>query len=231
MKPSKDPYSKPRAARVFARPEDARGQWLTHPPRLTHAHASRTAKPSPSKLAPRVSTPEAAELTKLLENIFRSVNIALVNELAMLTDRIGIDIWEVIHAASTKPYRFMRFEPGPGMGGHCLPVDPFYLSWRARELDMSPGVGDIRESPALKILTLLKGLGAELRYHDPHVPTLRDYGLQSLSLDEALEDADLALILTAHPQVDHQLLAQRARLLVDLRGVTRTLGVADAVRL
>ena len=94
-----------------------------------------------------------------------------------------------------------------------------------------PGVGDTRESPALKILTLLKGLGAELRYHDPHVPTLRDYGLQSLSLDEALEDADLALILTAHPQVDHQLLAQRARLLVDLRGVTRTLGVADAVRL
>jgi UDP-N-acetyl-D-glucosamine dehydrogenase len=85
----------------------------------------------------RVSTPEAAELTKLLENIFRSVNIALVNELAMLTDRMGIDIWEVVDAASTKPYGFMRFEPGPGIGGHCLPVDPFYLSWRAREFDMS----------------------------------------------------------------------------------------------
>jgi len=85
----------------------------------------------------RVATPEAAELTKLLENIFRAVNIALVNELAMLTDRMGIDIWEVIAAASTKPYGFMRFEPGPGMGGHCLPVDPFYLSWRAREFDMS----------------------------------------------------------------------------------------------
>ena len=85
----------------------------------------------------RVSSPEAAELTKLLENIFRSVNIALVNELAMLTDRMGIDIWEVVDAAATKPYGFMRFEPGPGMGGHCLPVDPFYLSWRAREFDMS----------------------------------------------------------------------------------------------
>jgi len=144
-------------------------------------------------------------LTKLLENIFRSVNIALVNELAILTDRMGIDIWEVVEAASTKPYGFMRFEPGPGMGGHCLPVDPFYLSWRAREFDMTtefielagkinqqmpyhcvakaeralndaghpvkgshiaiigvsykPGVGDIRESPALKILTLLTAPG------------------------------------------------------------------------
>ncbi len=96
----------------------------------------------------RVATLEAAELTKLLENIFRSVNIALVNELAMLTDRMGIDIWEVVEAASTKPYGFMRFEPGPGMGGHCLPVDPFYLSWRAREFDMTTA------------------LGAELRYHD-----------------------------------------------------------------
>ena len=85
----------------------------------------------------RVSTPEAAEMTKLLENIFRSVNIALVNELAILAERMGIDIWEVVDAASTKPYGFMRFEPGPGMGGHCLPVDPFYLTWRAREFHMS----------------------------------------------------------------------------------------------
>ena len=85
----------------------------------------------------RVSTPEAAEMAKLLENIFRSVNIALVNELAILADRMGIDIWEVIDAAATKPYGFMRFEPGPGMGGHCLPVDPFYLTWRAREFHMS----------------------------------------------------------------------------------------------
>ena len=85
----------------------------------------------------RVSTPEAAEMAKLLENIFRSVNIALVNELAILADRMGIDIWEVVDAAATKPYGFMRFEPGPGMGGHCLPVDPFYLTWRAREFHMS----------------------------------------------------------------------------------------------
>ena len=85
----------------------------------------------------RVSTPEAAELTKLLENIFRSVNIALVNELAQLCDRMGIDIWEVVDAAATKPFGFMRFEPGPGLGGHCIPIDPFYLTWKAREFDFS----------------------------------------------------------------------------------------------
>jgi len=224
-----------------------------------------------------VSSTEAAELTKLLENIFRSVNIALVNELAMLTDRMGIDIWEVVDAAATKPYGFMRFEPGPGMGGHCLPVDPFYLSWRAREFDMStefielagkinqqmpyhcvakaqralndrglsvkgarvavfgvsykPGVGDVRESPALKIISLLRGLGAEVSYHDPHVPELGELGLQSVPFEQALADADLALIVTAHPEVDHGLIATRARLTVDLRGVTRSAGSADAVRL
>ena len=225
----------------------------------------------------RVSSPEAAELTKLLENIFRSVNIALVNELAMLTDRMGIDIWEVVDAASSKPYGFMPFSPGPGMGGHCLPVDPFYLSWRAREFDMStefielagkvnqqmpyhcvekaqralndaglsvkgarvavlgvsykPGVGDIRESPALKIIALLKGMGADVRYHDPHVPALREFSLQSTPLEEIVEDADLTLIVTAHPSVDHDVIARRARLVVDLRGVTRSSGVADVVRL
>jgi UDP-N-acetyl-D-glucosamine dehydrogenase len=215
----------------------------------------------------RVSTPEAAELTKLLENIFRSVNIAMVNEIAMLTDRMGIDIWEVVDAASTKPYGFMRFEPGPGMGGHCLPVDPFYLSWRAREFDLTtefielagkvnqhmpyhcvskvervlneagrpvngsriavfgvsykPGVGDVRESPALKILSLLGALGAQIVYHDPHVPVLPDGGLSSIGFEEALQGADLALIVTAHPGVDHDAIAQRAPLVVDLRGVTR----------
>jgi len=226
----------------------------------------------------RVSSPEAAELTKLLENIFRSVNIALVNELAMLTDRMGIDIWEVVEAASTKPYGFMPFSPGPGMGGHCLPVDPFYLSWRAREFDMStefielagkvnqqmpyhcvakvqralndaglpvkgariavfgvsykPGVGDIRESPALKILELLRATGAEVRYHDPHVPTLTELDLHSLPLEEVLADADLALIVTAHPSVDHELVSRRARLVVDLRGVTRSFsGTGNVVRL
>jgi UDP-N-acetyl-D-glucosamine dehydrogenase len=225
----------------------------------------------------RVSSPEAAELTKLLENIFRSVNIALVNELAMLTDRMGIDIWEVVDAAATKPYGFMRFEPGPGMGGHCLPVDPFYLSWRAREFDMAtefielagkvnqqmpyhcvakaqrvlndaglsvkgarilvvgvsykPGVGDTRESPALKIMSLLRDLGADVSYHDPHVPALVDLALSSAPLDEAVKDADLALIVTAHPSVDHDLIARRARLVVDLRGVTRSSDLASVVRL
>jgi UDP-N-acetyl-D-glucosamine dehydrogenase len=224
-----------------------------------------------------VSSPEAAELTKLLENIFRSVNIALVNELAMLTDRMGIDVWEVVDAAATKPYGFMRFEPGPGMGGHCMPVDPFYLSWRAREFDMTtefielagkvnqqmpyhcvakaqralndvgmsvkgarvavvgvaykPGVGDVRESPALKIVKLLIELGAEVSYHDPHVPQLTEFALASVPLEEAAKDADLALIVTAHPGVDHELLARRARLVVDLRGVTRASHSDNVVRL
>jgi UDP-N-acetyl-D-glucosamine dehydrogenase len=216
-----------------------------------------------------VSTPEAAELSKLLENIFRSVNIALVNELAMLADRMGIDIWEVVDAAATKPYGFMRFDPGPGMGGHCLPVDPFYLSWKAREYDLSTefielagkvnqrmpyyclekaeralndagkpvrgsrvlvvgvaykaGVGDLRESPALKIIDLLCERGAEIAYHDPHVPELADRGLRSVALDGALESSDLAVIVTAHPEVDHGAVVERAPLVLDLRGVTRDL--------
>jgi UDP-N-acetyl-D-glucosamine dehydrogenase len=225
----------------------------------------------------RVSTPEAAELAKLLENIFRSVNIALVNELALLTDRMGIDIWEVIDAAATKPYGFMRFEPGPGMGGHCLPVDPFYLSWRAREFDMStefielagkinqqmpyhcvskveralndsgkavrgsriavlgvsykPGVADCRESPALKIIALLGGLGAELTYHDRFVDELPDYGLRSVAIEEALAGADLALIVTAHPGIDYAGLSDLAPCVIDLRGVTRSPNAANLQRL
>jgi UDP-N-acetyl-D-glucosamine dehydrogenase len=218
----------------------------------------------------RVSTPEAAELSKLLENIFRSVNIALVNELAILADRMGIDIWEVVDAAATKPYGFMRFEPGPGMGGHCLPVDPFYLTWKAREYDISTefielagkvnqqmpyfcleraeralndvgkpvrdarvlivgvaykaGVGDTRESPALKIIELLRARGADVAYHDPHVDELPDLGLRSVALPEAAERADLAVIVTAHPSVDHAAIVAAAPLTLDLRGSTRELG-------
>ncbi|MGH2865942.1 MAG: nucleotide sugar dehydrogenase [Solirubrobacteraceae bacterium] len=225
----------------------------------------------------RVSSPDAAELTKLLENIFRSVNIALVNELAMLSDRMGIDIWEVVGAASSKPYGFMPFEPGPGMGGHCLPVDPFYLSWRAREFDMAtefielagkvnqqmpyhcvakaqrvlndaglsvkgarvallgvsykPGVGDTRESPALKIVSLLSELGAHVSYHDPHVPALSEYGLLNTPLQDAVTDADLVVVVTAHPSVDYELVARRARLMLDLRGVTRSSRNGSVVRL
>jgi UDP-N-acetyl-D-glucosamine dehydrogenase len=214
----------------------------------------------------RVSGPEPAEMTKLLENIFRSVNIALVNELSMLADRMGIDIWEVVDAAATKPFGFMRFDPGPGMGGHCLPVDPFYLSWRAREFEFSTefielagkvnqqmpyvcaervqsalndagkpvrgsrilllgvsykaGVGDVRESPALKILSRLRQQGAVVSYHDPFVTELPGTGLASKPLDAAVADADLAVIVTAHPGVDHHAIA-RSVPVVDLRGVLR----------
>jgi UDP-N-acetyl-D-glucosamine dehydrogenase len=224
----------------------------------------------------RVSTPEAAEMAKLLENIFRSVNIALVNELAILADRMGIDIWEVVDAAATKPYGFMRFEPGPGMGGHCLPVDPFYLTWRAREFHMSTefielagkvnqqmpyycverieralndvekpvkgsriailgvsykgGVGDIRESPALRIMELLAERGAVLSYHDPFVPALPELGLQSSDLETVIS-ADAVVLVTVHPDVDHQALVESARLFVDLRGATRKLATGDVVRL
>jgi UDP-N-acetyl-D-glucosamine dehydrogenase len=225
----------------------------------------------------RVSTPEAAEMSKLLENIFRSVNIALVNELAMLSDRMGIDIWEVVDAASTKPYGFMRFEPGPGMGGHCLPVDPFYLTWRAREFHMSTefielagkinqqmpyhcverielalneaakpvrgskiailgvsykgGVGDVRESPALRIMEVLAERGASLFYHDPYVPALPELGLQSSPLEEATADADAVVLVTAHPGVDHLAVARDASLFIDLRGATRGMRVENLVRL
>jgi UDP-N-acetyl-D-glucosamine dehydrogenase len=224
-----------------------------------------------------LTSPEVAELSKLLENIFRSVNIALVNELAQLCDRLEIDIWEVIDAAATKPFGFMRFEPGPGMGGHCLPVDPFYLGFTAREHDFYPefielagkinqgqpafcaqriervlndagkpvngsrilllgvsykvGVGDIRESPALKIAKRLHELGGEVSYHDPHVPELPDLELKSIDLAEAIEAADLAAIVTAHPDLDYAQIAEEVPLLVDFRGVTRNIDSANLVRL
>jgi len=225
----------------------------------------------------RVGSPEAAEMAKLLENIFRSVNIALVNELTLLADRMGIDIWEVIEAAATKPYGFMRFEPGPGMGGHCLPVDPFYLSWRAREFDLTTefielagkvnqhmpyhcverivralneagkavkgsrvaligvsykaGVGDVRESPALKIASLLQERGAAVAYHDPYVPELASHELRSEPLRDALDGADMAVIVTAHPGIDWGEVAGSVPALVDLRGVTRGLRAEHVIRL
>jgi UDP-N-acetyl-D-glucosamine dehydrogenase len=212
-----------------------------------------------------VSSPEAAELTKLLENIFRSVNIALVNELAQLCDRMGLDIWEVVDAAATKPFGFMRFEPGPGLGGHCLPVDPFYLSWKARQFDFytefielagkvnqnmpyfcrslisqalnhgaqrslsgskvlvlgvayKADVADTRESPALKLIELLRNAGAEVSYHDPHVPDLRRFGLSSQPLEPAAYDC--VTIVTAHSSVDYDRLVDDARLVVDFRNAT-----------
>jgi UDP-N-acetyl-D-glucosamine dehydrogenase len=213
-----------------------------------------------------VSSPEAAELTKLLENIFRSVNIALVNELAQLCDRMRVDVWEVVEAAATKPFGFMSFKPGPGLGGHCLPVDPFYLSWKAREYDFytefielagkvnenmpyfclekitralnsqersvkgslihlvgvayKADVGDLRESPALKLIELLREEGAEISYHDPHVPDLPEHSLSSASLDGAVDAADCVAIVTAHSGIDYDALAERARLVVDFRNAT-----------
>jgi UDP-N-acetyl-D-glucosamine dehydrogenase len=226
----------------------------------------------------RVSGPEAAEMAKLLENIFRSVNIALVNELAMLSERMGLDIWEVVDAAATKPYGFMRFEPGPGMGGHCLPVDPFYLAWRARQFHMSTefielagkvnqqmpyycverieralndvakpvrgsriallgvsykgGVGDTRESPALRIIEVLAQRGAVLSYHDSFVPQLPDQELSGVSLEELLSsEPDAVVLVTAHPDVDFGAVVARAPLLVDLRGRTRGMHDDSIVRL
>ncbi len=224
-----------------------------------------------------VSTPEAAEMTKLLENIFRSVNIALVNELAVLCERMGIDVWEVVDAAATKPYGFMRFEPGPGMGGHCLPVDPFYLAFKAREYDFpaefvelagkvnqhqphycverivralndagkpardsrvlllgvsyKTGVGDMREAPALKIGHLLRQLGAEISFHDPHVAELPELGLSSVDLADGLGGCDAACVITAHPELDYARVVAEAPLVVDFRGVTRGLSADNLIRL
>jgi UDP-N-acetyl-D-glucosamine dehydrogenase len=224
-----------------------------------------------------LSSPEAAELAKLLENIFRSVNIAFVNELAQLCDRLGIDVWEVIDAASTKPFGFMRFDPGPGMGGHCLPVDPFYLAFKAREHDFYPefielagkvnqaqprfcverieralngvgkavngsrvlilgasykaGVGDVRESPALRIIALLRELGAELSYHDPYVAELPQFGLSSVDLEDGLDVADLVAILTPHPDIDYENVVRSSPLTIDLRGVTRGIEAPNLDRL
>ena len=212
-----------------------------------------------------VSTPEAAELTKLLENIFRSVNIALVNELAQLCERMGIDVWEVIGAASTKPFGFMSFQPGPGLGGHCIPIDPFYLTWKAREYDFytefielagkvnenmpyycrslisqalnhglqqslngakvlvlgvayKADIGDMRESPALKIIRLLRNGGADVAYHDPHVPELDEYGLRSVPLEP--DAYDCVAIVTAHSSIDYADVVERARVVVDFRNAT-----------
>jgi UDP-N-acetyl-D-glucosamine dehydrogenase len=217
-----------------------------------------------------VSTAEAAELTKLLENIFRSVNIALVNELAQLCDRMDIDVWEVIDAAATKPFGFMPFQPGPGLGGHCIPLDPYYLAWKAREFDFNTrfielageinnnmpyfcrsvisqalnhgaqrslkgskillvgvaykaDIGDVRESPAEKLLLLLRNAGADVAYHDPHVPEFD--GLSSVPLDP--KGYDCVAIVTAHSSVDYDKLVDDAAIVVDLRNATGATGTAS----
>lgn len=215
-----------------------------------------------------VSTPESAEMAKILENTFRAVNIALVNEMAMLCDRMGIDLWESIGAASTKPFGFMPFWPGPGLGGHCIPIDPFYLTWRAKAYDLTtefvelagrvnsnmpyyavqrviralnrdgraanganilllgvaykPNVSDMRESPALKLLELLRAEGADVEYHDPHVPELRKEKLKSVPLTiERIKAADCVVIATDHRAVDLAPVVDHARRIMDLRNAVR----------
>ena len=223
----------------------------------------------------RVSTPEAAELTKLLENTFRAVNIALVNELAVLCDRMEIDIWEVVDAAATKPFGFMQFNPGPGLGGHCIPVDPFYLTWKAREYGFhtefielagkvneempyfcrslvsqalnhhsqramkgsrvlvlgvayKPDIADMRESPAVKLISLLVNAGADVSYHDPHVASFDEHGLTMASVAYEPAAYDCVVIATDHDSIDYAQLVDDAQLVVDLRNATGAKGTGSS---
>lgn len=218
-----------------------------------------------------VASAEVAESAKLLENIYRAVNIALVNELKPVLADMGIDLWEVIGAASTKPFGFQPFYPGPGLGGHCIPIDPYYLTYKAREyghvtrfielaglvnrrmpayvvsrltgalnderkalrgsrvlvlgVAYKPNVDDVRETPAAEIIRLLRARGAEVSYHDPHVPVFpmmrrHAVGLKSVRLTPAtLRTADAAVIVTDHADVDYALIGRYARLIVDTRNV------------
>ena len=221
-----------------------------------------------------VSSTKVAESAKLLENIFRSVNIALVNEMKVILDRMGIDVWEVIKAASSKPFGFMPFYPGPGLGGHCIPIDPFYLTWKAREVDYSTkfielageintsmpsyvisktvealgergrsikgarvlvlgiaykkDIDDQRESPSLKIITLLQEKGAKVSYNDPHIPELgptREYPgfvIRSVPLSaRRLKTTDAVIIATDHSAYDFDWIVKNSRLVVDTRNVIK----------
>jgi UDP-N-acetyl-D-glucosamine dehydrogenase len=226
------------------------------------------------RIVPRVvpvSNARVAEACKLLENIFRCVNIALVNELKLIYQAMGIDVWEVIRASSTKPFGFMPFYPGPGLGGHCIPIDPFYLTWKAREYGLNtrfielageintqmpvhviaalqealnergrtfkgsrilvvglaykPNVDDTRESPSFVLMDLLKARGAEVAYHDPHVPVIpptREHahwaGVPSITWDrDTLSGFDAVLISTAHRSVNYEELGEWSQLIVDTR--------------
>ena len=214
-----------------------------------------------------VSSLETAEATKLMENIFRAVNIAMVNELKLVLSRMGVNIWEVIDAAKTKPFGFMPFYPGPGMGGHCIPIDPFYLSWKAKEYNTEAkfielageinrkmtehiahrigkalnddkksirgskilivgvaykkDIDDVRESPALRIIDLLKYKGAKINYHDPYVENMDS--LKSLDLTKnTIEEQDAIVITTDHTSIDYASLGKYAKLIVDTRNIMAT---------
>jgi UDP-N-acetyl-D-glucosamine dehydrogenase len=230
--------------------------------------------------AVRVSTTRVAEMTKLLENIYRCVNIALVNELKILALRMGVDIWEVIDTASTKPFGFHTFYPGPGLGGHCIPIDPFYLSWKAKEYDFNTrfielageineampefvtqqvskalnlhkkpmngakilmlgmsykkDIDDLRESPSLTIIELLRAQGAEVLYNDPYHPTVgrgRHYNLNMTSTPlEHLEQYDCVLIVTDHSDYDYAQIVQQSQLVVDSRNATKGIQAPNLIR-
>ncbi|MBC5824878.1 MAG: nucleotide sugar dehydrogenase [Candidatus Eremiobacteraeota bacterium] len=219
-----------------------------------------------------VSSPQVAEMSKVLENTFRAVNIALVNELAQLCDRMGINVWEVIDAAATKPFGMMRFNPGPGVGGHCIPLDPFYFSWKARQYDLhmrfteaaaeinlsmphfvrkrvarilndrglaikdakiliiglsyKKDIDDWQESPALKALHLLEESGADVAYHDPHVPSMREVDgrlRHSVPLiDERLRRVDCVVIATDHSDIDWERVVKHSNAVLDTRNATKS---------
>jgi UDP-N-acetyl-D-glucosamine dehydrogenase len=223
-----------------------------------------------------VSSTEVAEMAKLLENTFRMINIGLVNEMALMCDRLGIDVWEVIDAAATKPFGFMKFTPGPGLGGHCIPIDPLYLSWKLRSLKYTarfielaseintgmpryvvgkvqdalnsqgkplmgsrilvlgaaykPDIDDLRESPALDVIGLLKQKGAQVEYHDPHVPTLKEEDVVMKSVPdviEAVNQADCVAIITNHSTYDYPAILDCAKLIVDSRNALGKIGRAN----
>ena len=216
-----------------------------------------------------VSSTETAELVKLLENTFRSVNIGLVNEMQIVCDKLGVNVWEVIEAAATKPFGFMKFTPGPGIGGHCIPLDPHYLAWKMRTLNYKTrfidlaseinsempalvvekvsealndqrkpvkgcrilvlgvaykrDIDDMRESPALDVISLLEERGAEVVYHDPYVPSFREDGHERTSVefnDAELSRADAVVIVTDHSSIDYQRVVDLAPLVVDTRNAT-----------
>ncbi|MGC8548837.1 MAG: nucleotide sugar dehydrogenase [Acidobacteriaceae bacterium] len=227
-----------------------------------------------------VSSAAAAEMTKLLENIYRCVNIALVNELKLLCLRMNLDIWEIIHAAKTKPFGFQAFYPGPGLGGHCIPIDPFYLSWKAKEVDFSTrfinlageintsmpyhivesvvaalndrgkavkgskimvlglaykkDIDDLRESPSLTLIEILRSRGADVAYNDPYFPTVgrgRHYDLNmTCSPLENLGKYDCVLIATDHSDYDYQRIVKESQLVVDTRNATGGIFAANVVR-
>jgi UDP-N-acetyl-D-glucosamine dehydrogenase len=225
-----------------------------------------------------VSSTQVAEMVKLLENTFRMINIGLVNEMALMCDRMGINVWEVIEAAATKPFGFMPFYPGPGLGGHCIPIDPFYLSWKTKQAGIEArfielagyingqmphfvvdkiqnalndhgkpvkgshihvlgvaykkNIEDVRESPALDIMLLLKRRGARITFSDPHVPSLELEGEPVKSEDVALAmAADCTVVVTDHSAFDYRKLAEQAKLIVDTRNALKGISSAKIVRL